>query len=107
MFFVVYLQEADEYAVVPENWIRDLKQLVFEKFVNAGLNSDQNHLCYFSTQENAIINEKREPNPKFEPKFNAPRATQFPCNEGTYECRIVKYHRKFKSRTIFECKLFH
>lgn len=92
-FFVVLLEESNKYVIVPENWVRDLEKIVFEKCAKYGLNSDQLHLCYYSTQENAQ-DERGEPNPLFPPNFNAPLAIDFPCEEGTFQCRILKYTRK-------------
>lgn len=93
-FFVVFLTNFDEYVVIPEDWIRELTITVYEKFVNKGLNSDQQHVCYFSNQE-AATTVNGAPNSNIVPNFNAPRGDQFPCAEGTFLCRVLRYSSKF------------
>lgn len=89
-YFLVLLDESQQFVVVPESWIRDLEKIVFEKFVAEGLNSDQLHVCYYSAEEHAR-HVQGTPNPLFVPNFNAPRVTNFPCVNGTYLCRLLKY----------------
>lgn len=97
-FFAVRLIESNQFIAIPEEWIRDLNPIVFEKFANKGLNTDQPHVCYFSNQESAKT-ANGEPNPSFVPNFNASRSVEYPCADGTFYCQILKYTRKFKDKS--------
>lgn len=90
MYFVVFLIEPIRYAVVPCYWIYDPNNELWDKFVNTGLNSSQNYLCYWASERNSE-NYLGSPIDVLEPDFAASRASFFPCLEGTYTCRIVKF----------------
>lgn len=100
MFYVVYLTEIKRHIIIPKTWIYDA-EAVFEKFTNTnGLNSSQVHLCYFSTNADAMVfeNEENIPNGKFRPNFLAAPGTEFPLDEGTFFCEIEAF--RGKPRTI-------
>lgn len=90
MYFIVFLVGPRVYAVIPCNWIYCARGEIWEKFINNGLNSSQSYVCYWAS-ENESIEYLAAPNDDFEPNFAAIRADTFPCNEGTYICRITKF----------------
>lgn len=90
MYFIVYLIEARKYAVIPCYWILDAADELWDKFVNPGLNSSQQYLCYWKS-ENHSTEYFGAPNGFFEPNFNTPLSSEFPVNEGTFYCRIVHF----------------
>lgn len=93
MYFVVYLVEPEKYAVIPTSWIYDPRNEIWNKFVNTGLNSSQMYLCYWASDENSA-EYIGAPQLNVEPNFMAPPTTIFPCRDGTYRCRIVKFNGK-------------
>lgn len=96
MFFVVYLVEPKKYAVIPCHWIHDDNDEIWDKFINNGLNSSQKYLCYWASEIDSA-EYRGSPNDFYEPNFEAPRSSVFPCNEATYVCRIVKFRGKIKT----------
>lgn len=93
MYFAVFLVEAGEYAIVPKNWIlMDGKS--WTGIVNYGIKKNKKYICYYSTRENALLNDYGEPNTTFLPNFDAPRTDQYPSEEGTFLCRLLMYSRK-------------
>lgn len=91
MFFIVYLVEPQLYVVIPSYWIQDRNCELWDKFVNTGLNSSQNYVCYWTSEDNAVDEYLGAPNGTLEPNFLAPRASNFPCAEGTFICRVVHF----------------
>lgn len=93
MFFVVYLLKIKKYIIVPHTWINDANS-VLEKFTNLnGVNSVQEHLCFWSNKKDAklIENEREVPNERFVPNFAAARSNCYPCEEGTFICLIMSF----------------
>lgn len=88
MYYVVFLVKPRKYIVIPHNWLRDGDNLIMEKFINQGLNSNQKHLCFWSEEgfDGA-------------PNFNANVADEFPSGEqqACYICYVLK----------FKCKCVH
>lgn len=89
MYFVVFLTEPKVNVVIPYEWIQGPAKFLWEKFVNHGLNSNQNHLCYWASENS--VEYFGYPGVAVPPDFTSPRAMAFPCNEGTYTCRIVHF----------------
>lgn len=96
MYFVVFLSEPRKYAVIPCHWIFDPNGDIWDKFINNGLNSSQNYMCYWSSEERSI-EYRGAPSEVIFPNFDAPRTSEFPHNEATYICRIVKFRSKLNS----------
>lgn len=67
LFYVVYLVDADDFIVIPCTWIRDDARML-EKFVNYGLNTAQTHLCFWSTNADAIT-QNGQPNFRLHTEF--------------------------------------
>lgn len=105
MFYVVYLVDVDDFIVIPEDWLRD-NDIYHERFVNYSLNNAQTHLCYWSSHADAITR-NGEPNPLFPPNFDVGIQNLFPCAEGCYRCRVVKFKRKYRFLLIFcMCRMY-
>lgn len=85
MFYLVYLIDSQIYTVVPSWWMKD-SELLWEKFINHGLNTTQTHLCYWSTESPAMIHGR--PNIEFEPTFTENSAESF------YAVKIVRFFSK-------------
>lgn len=100
MYFVVYLSEPQRYAVIPCMWVYDENDEMWERFMNNGLNSSQHYLCYWASanESEAFLGAPRN---FYQPNFAAARATQFPCGEGTYVCRIMKFKGKYIEIVLF------
>lgn len=105
MYFVIFLIDAKQFTVVPKKWLQNV-DILWERLVNYGINKNKVHICYYSTQENAQI-ANGEPDPTFAPNFNALRSDRFPCVEGTFLCRIVKYTCKFGEIVQKKIKYIH
>lgn len=93
LFYVVYLLDADKNIVIPCTWIRNGKQ-VLRKFVNYGLNTSQTHLCFWSAHADAKTHDGR-PSFNFQPKFDLQMKAEFPCAEGTFRCRVLKFTSEY------------
>lgn len=93
MYFVVYMTEPRKYAVIPCHWIQDANDEIWDKFINDGLNSSQQYLCYWASENNSV-QYRGAPIDFYEPNFEAARASEFPRDEATYICRIVKFNGK-------------
>lgn len=89
MYFIVYLVEPKVHVVIPTYWIFGAHDKLWDKFVNSGVNSSQKYLCYWLSENNSI-EFLGAPNDR-QPDFTAKRVSHFPCSEGTYVCRIVKF----------------
>lgn len=100
MYFIVFLLEPKKYAVIPCFWVLDENEAIWDRFVNSGLNSSQKYLCYWAS-ENGSERYRGAPSEYVAPNFAANRSLQFPCNEGTFLCRIVKYRSKLFYLFIF------
>lgn len=87
MYFVVYIPKSEDFAVIPENWIRDI-ETQREKFLNKGLNRNQIQVCFWTNGTSA-----RNPNGvihlDFAPNFNVGFGNNFPA-DGNYLCLLVK-----------------
>lgn len=64
MYYVVYLIDVKDFVVIPVEWLRD-NDIYFERLVNYSLNSAQTHLCYWSSNADAITMDG-QPNSKFQ-----------------------------------------
>lgn len=95
LYYVVYLEAAEKSIVVPCTWIKD-SEIILKKFVHKSLNTSQSNLCYWSTRDNAVSPNGR-PNIDFEPNFHATQQNGFPCIEGVYKCRILKFFSTYTS----------
>lgn len=86
--YVVYLKVARMYAVIPYHWLRDGDTKVLEKFVNKGLNSNQTHICYYSTLVSAEESAAHPPNHQANFPIDFP-----PIDEGggLYYCFVLKF----------------
>lgn len=86
MFYLVYLIDLRKYVVVPSWWMKD-SELLWEKFINRGLNTTQTHLCYWSTENPAMIDGR--PNNDYEPTFTAHSAERY------FAVKIVRFFSKY------------
>lgn len=93
LLYVAYLLDARKNIVIPCTWIRDAKQ-VLRKFVNYGLNSSQTHLCFWSEHADARTHDGR-PNFDFQPNFELQLKVEFPCVDGTFRCRVLKFTSEY------------
>lgn len=93
--------EPQLYAVIPCYWVYDPNDALWDEFVNTGLNSSQKYVSEAQYSEDDSAEYLGAPNENFEPNFAAPRELQFPCTEGTYLCRIVKFKGIFIFLTYF------
>lgn len=87
MYYIVYILENNAYAIVPENWIKDIDDHK-EKFLNYSINSNQAYVCFW-TQSRAARFPNRMLKLDFEPNFNLGFGRIFPA-EGNYLCKIIK-----------------
>lgn len=94
MYFTVFLVETKEYVVIPKNWIQNIDGILWTQIVNYGIKKHKKYICYFSTRENALLNDQGKPNSEYPPNFDAPRADKFPCKDGTFVCRLLHYSSK-------------
>lgn len=69
-----------------------------------GMNSAQNYLCYWASQ-NGSEKYLGAPAELYEPNFAAQRAMHFPCDNGTYICRIVKYKGRLNKVQLFKSNI--
>lgn len=96
MFYVAYLLQPKVNIVVPVSWIyQNDKQ--WQKFVNAGLNTNQTHRIFY-TKNPAAWNDNDEPVESYVADFMMD-AQEFP-DDGCYEGKLVKFFREFKRYNI-------
>lgn len=67
-YFIVYLRQLKKYVVLPASWIKGIENH-FEKFVNNSLNSSQQFLCYYTSNQAAFVDDC--PDHNFEPDFDS------------------------------------
>lgn len=86
-FVVVYILQARELVVVPDNWILDLNQA---KLKNYGVNANQDFLVFWSGYNGRPILDA-------EIDFNAFRAIEYHAtvDKVCYICRIKKFFGKY------------
>lgn len=92
MFFVVFLIEPAKNVVVPTGWILNGKQHM-EKFINYGINSNQDFLAFYTNDAAAFdINgvPRSDYQPNYQPNTFAGFGSVYPT-EGWYLCRIIKF----------------
>lgn len=97
MYFVIYIVSADEFVVIPENWIWQFEPQK-EKFLNNGLNRNQRHVCFWTDNPAA-----RNPNgtikldfdPRLSHYLNIGFNNLFP-DDGCYLCLIVRANGNLK-----------
>lgn len=99
MYFVVFLNEPKINVVIPCTWIQGPTEHLWDKFVNRGLNHCQVHLCYWASENS--IDYFGYPGVAVAPDFTVPRATAFPCHEGTYTCHIVHFRADYSKAQEF------
>lgn len=87
MFFVVFIQEAREYFIIPSNWIKEI-EVNWKKFINNGLNTNQIYTVFYSRSTDAV-DDCGKPNPDFAPMF-CNEIKKFP-EDGCYFAKIAKY----------------
>lgn len=80
-FVVVYLTEAGEFVVLPEDWVQELNSA---KLKNNGRNSNQDFRAFYSIENRENV---RAPN------FSAPLLNSLADlqDEGCFKCRIKKF----------------
>lgn len=94
MYFLVYIIDARESVVVSAKWIKDISKHI-EKFINHGLNRNQEFTVFWTNRVDAY-DENGLPEPSFKPNFNpTPFKPTFP-EEGIYG----GYLRSFRSKLI-------
>lgn len=88
MFYVVYLTKPRKNVIIPASWI-DANYKQFDKFMNNGVNKNQQFRCYFNGEfydhDDGVPTSY---NPEFD-KFKIDDAV-FPA-EGYYIGKIVKF----------------
>lgn len=102
MFFVVRLIDANKHCVFPEQWIRD-SRIFLEKFVNYSINSNQTHLCFWSSIKNVF----GEPDGCYDPDFAAPVVVNFPEDDADccFKGKLLKYFISFDDATDYMKRL--
>lgn len=88
-FMVISIVNSNQVIVVPKNWIYEIDDN-WEKFMNNGLNTTQTFLCYWSSQDGAL-GEDGVPNHKHKPNFDVNIENNFPCIEGCFHIKLLKY----------------
>lgn len=89
MFVVVFLTDAKEHVIVPEEFIFGLDE---ESLKNRGRNANFSYKIFWS--ENAI-SENGVPNAQYLPNFNLPKSTEFPpVDEACYVGKLKKLFSK-------------
>lgn len=91
MYYVVYLIGIQRNIVVPIKWVRNGEEYL-ERYVDKSLNTTHTHLCFW--RADAVENGK--PNPNYVPNFSATIQHEFPCDEGVYQCSIVKFKSEYR-----------
>lgn len=86
MWFIIHLKKSGKNVVIPDKWIRGLDNHM-ESFLNNRINTHQDFLLYFSTEDEALL--QGRPNENFEPKFHMDIDGEFPA-EGCYLGNILK-----------------
>lgn len=101
MLIVVYLHEAKQYTVVPEEFIFCLDE---RSLKNYGVNSNQTRLIYFSKE----AYEKLEQNVKqtFAPNFNLPVTNVYPLPDNLEETCFKGHMYAFESKFFYNITLF-
>lgn len=89
MYFIVFLKLKKIHVVVPCWWIKDC-ETTWEKFINRGLNSFQQYLCFYSEKSPAFLDGR--PNVNFEPQFNG--ASRGFSVDDYHLCHIVRFSSK-------------
>lgn len=90
MFYIVYLPSAKTHIVIPVTWVFDYEKVV-EKFIRKAVNSNQQHLIYYSTKTvNGI------PDGTINANFTVPRKYVFPIigEEACFVAQITHYFSK-------------
>lgn len=93
LYYVAFLLDAGKNIVIPCTWMRNAEKIV-EKFVNYGLNTNQTHLCFWSIHADAKTQDGK-PNFDYQPNFDSQIKTEFPCDEGVFRCRVVKFTSEY------------
>lgn len=99
MYFIVFLIAPKKNVVIPYTWIFGVNQHI-EKFMNNGVNSNQEFLAFY-TNNNAAFDDNGIPRDDYQANFQASFSEVLPTKpstDGLYRC----YIRKFKC----ESKLF-
>lgn len=94
MFFVMYLFTLKKNVIIPIQWINDVGKHL-EKFIYNGLNKNQWFLCYYTTKEDAFIDDR--PNENYAPDFDLALVTKVNQNDefdGCFVGKLVHFHRK-------------
>lgn len=95
MLVVVYLKEAKQYTVVPEEFIYQLNE---RNLKNLGLNRNQNRLIYFSTEIFEQLERNEVIDQPYAPNFQLPVSSEFPLpNDLKATCfigRLIKFEGK-------------
>lgn len=62
MYFIIYIIGAREHVIIPVHWVNNYKTVI-EKSMKYSINSNQTHLCYYST--NIDENDQTDEQPNF------------------------------------------
>lgn len=92
MFLTVFLVEANEHTVIPEEFVF---QLVEENVKNHGLNSNQNRLVYFSRELFELLESGDIPHSEIIPNFGLPISKMYPLPDGLLETCFIGRLKKF------------
>lgn len=91
MYFVVFLIHDGINIIVPKTWIKDCDDHL-EKFLNFGMNSSQNFLCYWTECPEAFTSDGQA-KLDYPPDNNKGMANRYP-ETGWYVCKIKKCRSK-------------
>lgn len=90
MYFVVFIRALKQYQIIPTTWVQEI-DANWQKFVNNGLNSNQEYTFFYSEQHGAFSDEGK-PNIDYVPNFTN-EIRLFP-EEGCYYGNILKFFGK-------------
>lgn len=88
MFFIAFFIVPKVSVIIPKSWVHEIDQN-WEKFVNNSINRNQQFLCYFSKQPNAV-DASGAPNIDFAPDFTLALNGTFPA-DGCYTANLYYY----------------
>lgn len=92
MFWIVYFESLKKNAIVPKQWIKDIK-LHKEKFYNNGLNSNQTFICFYTNHRDAFDDDGL-PKGSFAPNFQLGIRTDL-LSEGLYSIKLKGYRGNY------------
>lgn len=93
MYFIVYIVSIKRNVVVPYHWLREVR-LHTEKFMNNGVNRNQQFRVFYTDDANAF-DVNGLPRLSYGSNVRASYRSVFP-EEGWYRCRIVKFKGNYR-----------